>query len=266
MLPIRCGIESEDTDLKLDRDWPVLAAKFNSSIESSALLKQFQKENQIHIFTSQSALFFASKHIESTNTSHVDVSSQSHSTVVGVGATTDAAARNFQAKFPHFYLKAADLSANGKRENGLHWTLERLEHMGHIPRQDVVLWTKSWSISEKILNDFRHSRQWQSWSTTTVEVYQIEPSARSLPISAVTAIAQQQSVCFSVKSAEVLDATVAALLSHMQKATARDLPENIHFSVWEKSALARAQQLYLQSRLIPAHEFEAAMNNRDSNE
>ncbi|MEY2987527.1 MAG: hypothetical protein RJB13_1048 [Pseudomonadota bacterium] len=265
MLPIKCGVESEDNDLKLDRDWPVLIARLNSSIEDSAVNQHFHKENQIHIFSSQSAIHFVSKSLQSISTPHEQFLKNHYTSLIGVGSVTDAAVKNMKTNFSQFLFNTPDISVNGKRENGLNWTLERLEQLGMIPRQEIVLWTKTWSVSEKILCDFRKSRQWQGWASSTVEIYSIEPSTCPMPVQAVTAIVQNQQVCFSVKSAEVLDATVAALLAHLHKSTVRDLPQNILFSVWEKSALARAQQLYLQNRLIPAHEFEAALIARESN-
>jgi len=264
VLAIKCGVESEDNDLKLDQDWPVLVAKRNPSVEDSTVLNQFKKQSPIHIFSSQSAVHFVAKTLEGIDTSHCDVSTMENCTAVGVGSATDSAAKGLQAKMSHLNIDTVDLRKDDRRENGLNWTLERLEHMGLIPRHEVILWTKTWSVSERLLNDFRSSRRWHNWIASTVEIYSLEPSAGPIPVSVITALAQSRQVCFSVKSGEVLDATIAALLAHLHKPTARDLPQNILFSVWEKSALARAQQLYIQSRLIPAHEFDAALSARDT--
>lgn len=264
MLAIKCGVESEDNDLKVDRDWPVLVAKLNSSVEESVVVQALQNEGSIHIFSSQSAIHFVGK-VCNLYVDRLTVSSnQKHSSVIGVGRVTDTSAQGWVTKNSNFGLTTLDISNNGSRENGLHWTLERLEHMGFIPKNNVVLWTKTWSASEKILKEFRLSRQWHSWNSSVVEIYSLDQSQQPIPARVVSAIAQKELICFSVKSSDVLDATITALLSHLHKSSARELPQNIFFSVWEKSALARAQQLFLQNRLIPAHEFENHLNARES--
>lgn len=265
MLPIKCGVESEDSDLKANWDWPVLVAKQNPALDDLNVVSQFQNPNSIHAFASTTAIHFVAKILNSlTERPSVKIENESLM-AVGVGSTTDTAVQCLQEKHCHIGFSFPDLSNGGKRENGLHWTLEQLEKKGLVPKLDLILWTKTWSISERILKDFRQTRNWQSWKTSTMEIYSLEASKSPIPVQIASALSQKQPICFSVKSGEVLDATVNALLTHLVKTTARELPNHIFFSVWEKSALARAQQLFLQTRLIPAQEFNALYSSRESN-
>jgi hypothetical protein len=263
LLAIRCGVEAEDNDLTVDRDWPVLVARENPTIDSGTAWDCVRKPDSVHVFSSVSALHFLTKLLK--NNPAAQTAAQDCLTAIGVGATTDAAVRGLNDACPELNVFVPTLSLNNKRDNGLHWTLEQLESRGLIPQKNLTLWTKSWSVSEKILKDFRHSRQWLQWNIATVEIYSLEASTSPIPTDIVAALLQQQPVCFSVKSGEVLDATVSALMKHLHKSSARELPASVYFSVWEKSALARAQQLFLQSRLIPANDFNALVTKTETN-
>ena len=73
-------------------------------------------------------------------------------------------------------------------------------------------------------------------------------------------------VCFGAKSAEALDALLQILFAHFQLHETKMLPAGIHFSVWEKSATFRAQELGLQDRLIPFAQFESLLTRRSTSE
>jgi hypothetical protein len=181
----------------------------------------------------------------------------------GVGKTTDSAARTLKnAGLPVRWL-IPELASEETRENGLAWTLEQLEKKGIVPRHPLHLWTKAFSTSDKILRELKTSRQWNMWDTFTHELYALSLNNDPFPPEVVLALANKTPLCFGVKSAEVLDATVALLLHHTRLTSAQQLPRSVHFSVWEKGALQKAQQLFLHSRLIPWTSFEQQLDPTD---
>ena len=264
MLAIRCGVAVDDNSLNLKRDWAVLTSDLNPKFNPDCFINSFRTERSLHIFASATALVSFMQDWEKLGDEHRNLLKPLEMFGCGVGSTTDGLVKNLQKQGPRMKWNFPDLTANGQRENGLLWTLEHLEKKGLLPKCDLNLWSKTWSTSEKILGEYRSQRQWTSWKTTTHEIYSLGTRPDSIPNQVILALVKKEPVCFGVRSGEVLDATLTLLLEHLKKSSASELPRNIHFSVWEKSALLRAQQLFLQSRLIPATDFEQQIGSGEN--
>ncbi|NBO39201.1 hypothetical protein EBU99_11530 [bacterium] len=260
MLAYRCCVALEETSSQPAVEWPLLEAQLNHSVTSESLFSTLVQPNSVHVFASQTAIKMFIKAIDSSELAQREKLPTVSVYVCGVGATTDQAVRSLSQLALPTRWNFPNLGPAELRENGLHWTLEKLEKDGLVPRNDFHLWTKALSTSDKILKELRSSRQWLNWQTYTHEIYNLSLTAKSIPHGLVIALTNKTPVCLGVKSAELLDATLAALLEHLKRSTVSELPRNIHFSVWEKSALQRAQQLFIQSRLIPWNEFESHVN------
>lgn len=256
MLNIRCGIKGPTTTHSLPCDWPVMRAEAGSKFLQQDLLNSLSQPKQLHIFASPMAFLFFQDALNSLDQGVRKQIPPNEMLACGVGNTTDTLARSL--KNPASPVRWSDpaLSSPDNRENGLAWTLEQLEKKGLVPRHPLHLWTKSFSSSEKILRDVKTSRQWNMWETSVHEIYGLKLNNEPFPPEIILALANRTPVCFGVKSAEVLDATVALLLLHTRLTSAQQLPRTVHFSVWEKGALQKAQQLFLHSRLIPWSSFE----------
>lgn len=264
MLAVRCGVSLEDNQLNPEKDWAVLSSEINPSFNTDLVHQAFQVDNSLHIFTSATAISALQNLWKTFPEDKRKAFKPTNLMACGVGSTTDTLVKTIQQFKPELRWTFPDLAQQGIRENGLQWTLEQLEKKGLIPKSDLFLWCKTWSSSAKILGDYRNTRQWTSWRAAALEIYSLCTRSNSLPSEVVVALVQKEPICFGVKSAEVLDATITLLSEHLHKNSASDLPRNIHFSVWEKSALQRAQQLFLQSRLIPLAEFESHLARRDN--
>lgn len=257
MLTIRCGVAQENQSTAQDCDWPVLQSKLNPSFSTEGFLQTLSQPNELHIFASPTAFNFFVKLWNSLEPAQKKSLSHLELFACGVGNTTDDAARSLRESGVLLRWSVPTLASKELRENGLNWTLENLEKKGLIPKHPLHLWTKTWSTSDKILREVQNARGWNSWSAQTHEIYSLDADSHSIPTEVVHAIVTKTPLCFGVKSAEVLDAVLAVLLEHTHVSTPSQLPRSIQFSVWEKGALQRAQQLFLQTRLIPWAEFES---------
>ena len=266
MFAVRCGVSLEDNLLNPEKDWHVLKAEINSKLNPVSLLDALQIENSTHIFTSSSAFSIFQNLIQSFPVETKKRLKNTTLNVCGVGTTTDHLVKSLADKDAQIRWLFPNLNVEGRRENGLQWTLEQLEKIGLLPKSEVTLWCKVWSFSEKILNEYKSMRHWTTWKTSIFEIYNLTLVQDAIPPEVVLALTQRRPICFGVKSADVLDATVELLKKHLQKSSVAELPKNIFFSVWEKSALQRAQQLFLQSRLVSSLEFESFLNARERQE
>ncbi|MFZ9519239.1 MAG: hypothetical protein ACO3A4_02070 [Silvanigrellaceae bacterium] len=257
MLAVRCGISLEQLTNQRGLFWPVLNAIRNVSFTRDDFIAALSDDCKIHVFASTAAakLF---EHELSLAEPHIKTSLlKNHQIACGVGPATDQAARSLIESSAVGSWSVPEMANNGERLNGLAWTLSRLEALGLIPRTSLHLWTKKNSTSEKILDEFRNARQWRSWEVRTHEIYELSSNPDSLPEVIREKIATGEQVCFGVKSAEVLDATLERLMRSFNVKSPANLDHSIHFSVWEKGAQNRAWQLNLQARLVPWSEFEA---------
>lgn len=256
MLAIRCGVAVDDNSLNPKRDWAVLTSDLNPKFNPDCFINSFRTERSVHIFASATALVSFLKVWEKLGDEQRNLLKPLEMCGCGVGSTTDGLVKKLEKQGPRMEWNFPELTANGQRENGLLWTLEHLEKKGFLPKWNLNLWSKTWSASEKILGEYRSQRQWMSWKTTSHEIYSLVTRPDSIPNQVILALGKKEPLCFGVRSGEVLDATLTLLLEYLKKSNASELPRNIHFSVWEKSALVRAQQLFLQSRLVPVTDFE----------
>lgn len=256
MLNVRCGITGVHTSKIQDCEWPVLRAAVNPNDSAEDVVKTISQANQLHIFASPMAFHFFQEILNSLDAGQKKKIPAHEIFACGVGNATDTAARSLKNTGLPVRWTTPDLAPQDRRENGMSWTLEQLEKRGFIPRHPLHLWTKTFSTSEKILRELKSSRQWNLWETKTHEIYSLSVNADPFPPDIVLALANKSPICFGVKSAEVLDATVTLLLQHTRLTSAQQLPRSVHFSVWEKGALQKAQQLFLHSRLIPWSSFE----------
>lgn len=256
MLNIRCGVAPDDSTPPDNNEWPVLKAVVNPQFNSDDLKKSLSQPGHLHIFASPTAVHFFVRVWTALDESTKKTSSSLDMLACGVGNTTDDAARSLRERKVSLRWSVPALASPNLRENGLSWTLGQLEKQGLIPRHTLHLWTKTWSTSEKIMRELKAARQWSSWDIHTHEIYSLAANTDPIPPEIVLALTAKSPICFGVKSAEVLDATVAALLHHTRLSSPQQLSRSIQFSVWEKGALQRAQQLFLQSRLIPWSQFD----------
>lgn len=263
MLAVRCGVSFEDHQLSASKDWLVLHAEVNQNFFTENIINAFQNPGSVHIFTSSTAVSMFLKLWNSFPEERRKPLKKHEVSALGVGSTTDTLVRSLQDQGPNMNWSFPELAIDGRRENGLLWTLEQLEKKGLLPKFELSLWCKTFSPSEKILTDYKFMRKWSNWRASVFEIYALTLRPDSMPQETVMALLQRTPVCFGVKSAEVLDATLNLIKTHLHKNSISEIPRNIHFSVWEKSALQRAQQLQLQSRLIPSPEFEELIALRE---
>lgn len=259
MLTIRCGVAQDKDATPSDCDWAVLQSFANPAFSDAELLQSLAQAHAVHVFASLTAFNFFLKSWYRCDAAERKKLSGREMTACGVGHSTDAAARTLQHSGISLNWQVPHFGEGDVRENGLHWTLEQLEKRGLIPRNALHLWSKTGATSAKILRDLKKIRQWNDWQIHTHEIYSLGINLKSMPAAAIDALERNSPVCFGVKSAEVLDATVAALLKHTMQNSLSQLPHSVHFSVWERGALQRAQQLYMQPRLLPWSEFESLL-------
>ncbi|MBM3381221.1 MAG: hypothetical protein FJY29_02155 [Betaproteobacteria bacterium] len=264
MLAIRCGVALEDSHPPPHHEWSVLRAKANSHLNADAMSAALQNKGELHVFTSTTALHFFNllwrNRVKAHDTDAVKYSAMA----VGVGAVTDSAVQTLQNLSATIEWSFPDLTEKSARLNGLQWTLEQLERIKLIPSMTLNLWTKTNSTSARILNEFRAARNWSQWKFQVHAIYTLTLHDASLPQEIADALRGDFPVCFGVKSAEILDATVALLMRHVGVTSSVDLPSRIRFCAWEKSALQRAQELFLQPRLQPFNEFEKLVSASES--
>jgi hypothetical protein len=256
MLAIRCGVALEDSRLNSQLDWFVLSAEPNPSLSDTAPVNTFNSTAELHIFTSNTAINIFIQLWGTHFKSGFNLTSGQHPMAVGVGSVTDTAVQNLANLETSLQWQFPNMKGDEPRSNGLQWTLERLEQLGLIPGANIHLWTKTNSTSERILNSFRSSRHWSRWQVHTQEIYSLVLTNQTPPKHVAEALESNMPVCFGVKSAEVLEATITHLLKYLGLKTAAQLPSKVRFCAWEKSALQRAQELFLQPRLMPFNEFE----------
>lgn len=257
MLTIRCGVAQDNDGAQTDCDWPVLQSFVNPRFSQEELLQSLGQSHAVHVFASITAFNFFQKICNRLSAADRNEIAGREMTACGVGNSTDAAARTLQQSGTALRWKVPHFADADSRQNGLHWTLEQLEKLGLIPKNPLHLWSKTESTSAKILRDSKNLRQWSNWQAFTHEIYSLGVNLKSIPPTVLEALDKNAPVCFGVKSAEVLDATVAALLKQAKLNSVSQFPRSIHFSVWERGALQRAQQLYMQPRLVPWNEFES---------
>jgi hypothetical protein len=259
LLTIRCGVAQDKDGTPGDCDWAVLQSFANPAFSDGELLQSLAQANAVHVFASLTAFNFFLKIWNRCDAAERKKLSGREMTACGVGHSTDTAARTLQQSGTTLNWHVPQFGEGDARENGLHWTLEQLEKRGLIPKNELHLWSKTDATSAKILRDVKRIRLWNDWQIHTHEIYSLGINLKSMPTEAIDALEKDSPVCFGVKSAEVLDATVAALLKHTMRNSISQLPRSIHFSVWERGALQRAQQLYMQPRLLPWSEFESLL-------
>jgi hypothetical protein len=260
---ILCGVAQKDSTNDQTVDWPVLWAVMNPQFNRDSLLQSVSGSPALHVFASTSAWQFFVNSWHSLSESEKKQRAQLEMFACGVGDTTDRAARSLPEAGVQLRWSTPRWNSSLPRENGLLWTLNQLETLGLIPRYPLYVWTKTWSNSENILCDFKHSRQWPGWQSSIKEIYSLKSEPFNIPEPVLQALQSKQNLCFGVKSADVLDATLASLIHHLKVPSVAQLPNFIHFSVWEQSALKRAQQLFLQWHLIDWLEFEKLCQTND---
>jgi hypothetical protein len=236
--------------------WAVLRAERNPKYSHNAFIEALSGIDNLHVFASTTAHQFFLDEWRLTNSALKTALAGKKMIACGVGSTTDQAARSLADASIGINWSVPELADNGIRRNGLDWTLNRLEELGLIPDMSLQLWTKIDSTSEKILQETKLARNWDSWKVRTHEIYVLEHVHADVPALVKTAINDGSPICFGAKSAEVLDATVRALMLHCNVTDPKNFAQCVHFSVWEKGAQQKAQQLLLQQRLIPWSEFE----------
>jgi hypothetical protein len=244
-------------------DWFVLTAEANPNLDPVTLTNAFRTEGELHIFTSntaiQSFIRIWKTHLQAKLNS---VHSQ-RATALGVGVTTDTAVKELKNLGMPIQWTLLDVKGDEPRLNGLQWTLAKLEQLNLLPGSPLHLWTKTNSASERILKEFRATRTWSQWQTHVHEVYKLALAESAFPLPIAEALEHNRPICFGVKSAEVLEATVTLLLKHLGVKSAAALPSKVRFCAWEKSALQKAQELCLQPRLQPFNEFEKLISARE---
>jgi hypothetical protein len=266
MHAIRCGVAVDDSLATDPLVWNVLSAGKNSAESDEKFLSAFHSEKTLHIFSSFTAIVHFSKRMTELKPALAPIAKDNILLTCGVGQSTDAAAQALAAQFPSWTWQTIPLAVKAERGNGLQWTLEQLSQSGFIPAIEVHLWTKTHSTSEDILEMFRRTHVWPEWRTTVHEIYELNINRRAVPQPVVSLLNGGEPVCFGTKSAEALDALLQLLFVHFRLQETKMLPAHIHFSVWEKSATLRAQELGLQERLIPFAQFESLMARGSSPE
>ncbi|NBW80685.1 hypothetical protein EBR21_02930 [bacterium] len=259
MLAVRCRVSLENQAGKQEQEWVVLRAERNSGYAHNAFVEALSDGCKLHVFASTTAQQFFLQEWSMTAAEEKASLAGKAMFACGVGNTTDQSAGSLTEACGEMKWTVPVLAHNGIRLNGLAWTLNRLEELRLVPRMSLHLWTKINSTSEKILEETKRTRKWNSWDTRIHEIYDLN-STLDVPEHIKRAIANGLPICFGVRSAEVLDATVHALLRHCQVANPTSLAQNIHFSVWEKGAQQRAQQLMLQQRLVDPADFDKLLS------
>lgn len=257
MHAIRCGVALDDNTATTPFVWNVMRAVSNQAESDAKFLSAFEANKTLHIFSSSTAIAFFSKRIAELKNALERLPDSKILFTCGVGQSTDAAAQALTSQFHEGSWQFVPLAKNTVRENGLQWTLQQLCAEGLIPETEVHLWTKTHSASEKILEAFRSSQNCPDWKTTVHEIYELGINRSPWPQRLTRLLQGGQPICFGARSAEVLDALLVLLCEHFQLRDHSQLPEPLRFSVWEKSATQRAEELHLQDRLIPFSKFES---------
>lgn len=260
MLAVRCGVSSEVQAGQTQLVWAVLRAERNPKYSHNTFVEALSGINRLHVFASTTAHQFFLDEWNLTDSTVKAGFAGKRMFACGVGSTTDQAALSLADAMIGINWSVPELANNGIRLNGLGWTLNRLEELGLIPGFSLQLWTKINSTSEKILKDTKLARKWDTWDVQTHEIYDLKNVHADVPELVKTAINDGSLICFGARSAEVLDATVRALMLHCNVTDPKNFAQCVHFSAWEKGAQQRAQQLLLQQRLIPWSEFEKLLN------
>jgi len=223
VLAYRCCVALEETSSQPAVEWPLLEAQLNHSVTSESLFSTLVQPNSVHVFASQTAIKMFIKAIDSSELAQREKLPTVSVYVCGVGATTDQAVRSLSQLALPTRWNFPNLGPAELRENGLHWTLEKLEKDGLVPRNDFHLWTKALSTSDKILKELRSSRQWLNWQTYTHEIYNLSLTAKSIPHGLVIALQTKRR---SALGSNLQNSSTQLLLHCLNISNARQCPSS----------------------------------------